>query len=183
MRDISLHLLDIIQNSISANATAIEISMVIDSEKDTLCVTIADNGKGMSEELLKRVESPFTTTRTTRKVGLGIPLFKEGALSSGGTFRIESTLGIGTTVQAVYGFSHIDRPPLGDVAGTLQVIIIGNPDIDFIFRAEYGGAIYQMDTKEVKETLEDVPITDLDVQQWLQNDLIEGIQDTFGGVI
>ncbi len=183
MRDISLHLMDIVQNSITANAKLVEISMVIDSEKDTLCVTIADNGKGMSKELLERVESPFTTTRTTRKVGLGIPLFKEGALISGGSFHIESALGVGTTVCAVYGFSHIDRPPLGDVAGTLVLLVVSNPDIDFTFHAEYGGALYDMDTREVKQTLDGVPITELDVQQWLQDDLVQGIQDTFGGVI
>ena len=183
MRDISLHLLDIVQNSITANATLIRISMTIDSESDTLSVRIADNGRGMSKELLERVESPFTTTRTTRKVGLGIPLFKEGALLSGGSFRIESTLGVGTTVCAVYGFSHIDRPPMGDVAGTLQLLVVSNPDIDFAFYAEYGGALYEMDTREVKKALEGVPITDLDVQKWLQDDLVQGIKDTFGGVI
>jgi anti-sigma regulatory factor (Ser/Thr protein kinase) len=183
MKDISLHLMDIVQNSIAADATLVEISVAIDGGADELRVSISDNGKGMDETLLKRVESPFSTTRTTRKVGLGIPLFKAGALLTGGSFDIRSTPGKGTTVVAIYGFSHIDRPPLGDVAGTVHMIIACNPETDICFNATYGASAYTLDTREIKQVLDGVPINDPGVLQWIQQALAEGLQETFGGVV
>jgi anti-sigma regulatory factor (Ser/Thr protein kinase) len=183
MKDISLHLTDIVQNSITAGATHIGISVTAPGDAQTLVVTVADNGSGMSEELLRRVESPFATTRTTRKVGLGIPLFKAGAERSGGSFAIESTLGTGTTVTATYGFYHIDRPPLGDLAGTVHLLVSCNPDIDFTFTAAFGGIEYELDTREMREVLQGVPLTDPDVSAWLRQSLNDGINEIFGGVI
>lgn len=183
MKDISLHLMDIVQNSITANATLIEIVFAIDTATEELTVTIRDNGKGMPEELLKRVESPFATTRTTRKVGLGIPLFKAGAERSGGRFSISSEVGKGTTVCAVYGLYNIDRPPLGDLAGTMHMLVVCNPDIDFDFKASYDSECFELDTREVRKVLGSVPLNDPGVGQWLEENFVEGLEDIFGGVI
>ena len=120
MTEISLNILDVAQNSISAGAKLIEISVVADIKSDTLTVVIKDNGCGMDEEKLKKVIDPFFTTRTTRKVGLGIPFYKLAAENTGGTFNITSQLGLGTTVTAVFGLSHIDRMPLGDINFTIH---------------------------------------------------------------
>jgi len=116
MRDISLHILDIAENSIRAGASLIGISVIMSDSADTLTVEITDNGCGMSREMTERAVSPFTTSRTTRKVGLGIPLFAAGCESTGGSLTIESAPGEGTKLTAVYRNSHIDRPPLGDIA-------------------------------------------------------------------
>ena len=120
MKEISLHIMDIVQNSITANAKLIEISLVIDRKKDVISITIKDNGKGMSKEMLANVTSPFVTTRTTRRVGLGISLFKAGAEGSGGSFTITSEEGAGTELTASYVLDNIDRPPIGDFAGTAK---------------------------------------------------------------
>ena len=132
MKEISLHIMDIVQNSITANAALIELFLNIQRCKNRLSIIIKDNGKGMSKEMVASVTSPFVTTRTTRKVGLGIPLFKAGAENAGGMFEISSELGKGTEVKAVYVLDHIDRPPIGDFAGTVHSIIVCNPGIDFV---------------------------------------------------
>lgn len=183
MKDISLHLLDIVQNSIRAEATCIEVGLHIHTADEMLTVVIRDNGKGMDDELLKRVESPFATTRTTRKVGLGIPLFKASAERSGGRFSIESELGVGTVVTAQFGLFNIDRPPLGELADTLHMLIVCNPEVDFVIDGSYDEAHFHLDTREVRQVLGPVPLNDPEVGQWLRENLSEGIQEIFGGVI
>ena len=119
MRELSLHILDLAQNSLTAGASRLDIIVEIDHKKDLVAITLSDDGKGMAPDFLKTVTSPFTTTRTTRKVGLGIPMFKENAELTGGTFSIESTVGVGTKMRAGFVLSSIDRPPLGDLAATM----------------------------------------------------------------
>ncbi len=177
MKDISLNVLDIVQNSITAKADLIQISIDIDDVKDMLTVTIEDNGIGMDEGMVEAVKSPFTTTRTTRKVGLGIPMFMERAESSGGSFEIESVLGAGTKLKAVYGLSHIDRPPLGEIGETVYTLIICNPDIDFNFTYSIGGKVFSLDTKEVRAVLGDIPLNSLDVSEWIRATVNEGIAE------
>ena len=134
MKELSLHLLDIAQNSISAGAGNIEIYVCESVEKDRMILSITDDGRGMSKDFLSRVADPFTTTRKTRKVGMGIPLFKLAAELTGGTFSIDSTLGKGTVVTAVFIPSHIDMPPLGDMTGTMLALIQGSPQLEFVYR-------------------------------------------------
>ena len=180
MRDISMHILDIAQNSIRANASLIEIGVAIDENKDLLIVTVEDNGNGMSPEMLSSVTSPFTTSRTQRNVGLGIPLFAASCERAGGTLNIDSKLSKGTTLCAKYKCSHIDRPPLGDIAQTVYTLTILNPLLDFVFRAEKE-SVYVYDTRQIKKTLGSVPITNGDVQEFIIGYLSEGITEVFGG--
>ena len=133
MTEISLNILDVAQNSVRADATLIAIRVEVDTVKDLLTVVIKDDGCGMTKEQIKKVEDPFFTTRTTRKVGLGVPFFKMAALSAGGSFEILSTPGEGTTVEAVFGLSHIDRMPLGDINSTIHTLITMNTHIDFVY--------------------------------------------------
>ena len=148
MQEISLNILDLAQNSISAKATLIEISVSEKPDDDTLTVTITDNGCGMSQQQLKAVTDPFYTTRTTRKVGLGVPFFKMAAEMSGGSFGIDSKIGAGTCVRGVFGLSNIDRMPLGDINGTIAALIYCNPEIDFVYTRARGDKSFTLDTRE-----------------------------------
>ncbi|WIF94409.1 sensor histidine kinase [Caminicella sporogenes] len=177
MKELSMHILDIAQNSISANASLIEIIIDEDIEKDILTIIIKDNGKGMNEEILKRVTNPFYTSRTTRKVGLGIPMFKAAAEACSGFFEIKSKIGEGTTVKAVFKYSHIDRAPLGNMVDTLLTLILSNPNIDFIYVHKKNNKSYILNTKEIKEILGEVPINNIDVLKWIKDNLKEGLKD------
>ncbi len=180
MRDISLHILDIAENSIRANSTLVDISMTVNKASDELVITIGDNGSGMSKEMLESVKSPFITSRTTRKVGLGIPLFTASCEATGGHLDIESEPGVGTKLTAHLGFSHIDRPPLGDIAETIATLTIMNPSIDFAFSANSGEA-FEYDTRQIKATLGDVPVTHPQVMAFIREYLQEGLKQVFGG--
>jgi anti-sigma regulatory factor (Ser/Thr protein kinase) len=180
MRDISLHILDIAENSIRAGASLVTISMELDKSKDTLTVGIEDNGCGMSEEMLARVKSPFATSRTTRNVGLGIPLFTAGVENTGGSLEIASSPGKGTKLTAVYKYSHIDRPPMGDIAETIYTLTLLNPQIDFVFSAKKDDA-FLYDTREIKAALGGVSVSEPEVSKFIREFLQEGIAQVFGG--
>jgi len=139
MEDLSLHILDIVENSIAAGAKNIVIKIIEEQKKDLLTIEIIDDGKGMDKKTLKKVLDPFYTTRNTRKVGLGLPLLAQSAKESGGSIKIESEPCKKTMVKATFGCSHIDCKPLGDVGETLKVLIVGNPDINFIFEYQKDG--------------------------------------------
>lgn len=173
MRELSLNVLDIVQNSISAKATVIEIELFEHIEKDLLEINIFDNGKGMTEEQVKSVIDPFFTTRTTRKVGLGIPLFKMAAEMSGGRLDIKSEIGKGTRVYTSYGYSNVDRMPVGDMNGTVSMLIRMNPDIDFVYTHSINEKSYVLDTRELRKQLEDVPLDTPDVIDWIEEYLNE----------
>ncbi|MGI6224887.1 MAG: ATP-binding protein [Peptococcales bacterium] len=175
MRDLSLHILDIVQNSVAANATKIEIWIKEDMANDLLEITIKDNGKGMSQDELTKVIDPFYTSRTTRKVGLGIPLFKANAELCDGKFQIDSRLGIGTEVFASFQHSHIDRVPLGDIIGTIISILAVNPETELLLKIDSDGHLFTFDTEEIKVTLEDVPINTPLVLDWIKLYLTENI--------
>ena len=177
MRELSLNVMDIAQNSISAGASLITIRVEEDRPADTLSISVEDNGKGMSEETVKKVIDPFYTTRTTRSVGLGVPLFKMEAEMTGGSFQIDSQLGVGTTLTAVFKPSSVDMIPLGDIDGTVQLLISCNPTLDFIFhrslRTGEGGE-FSLQTAELREVLgEDVPLDTPDVVLWIKDYLAE----------
>ena len=181
MTEISLNVLDIANNSISANASLIDIKVQIHRELDTLTIIIADNGCGMTEEQLKKVEDPFFTTRTTRGVGLGIPFFKMAALSTGGSFHISSTPGVGTTVAAVFKLSHIDRMPLGDMNSTMHTLITLNAHIDFLYTYVFDEKQFILDTREFREILNDVPFHTPEVSAYIKAYLEENQLETDGG--
>ena len=173
MTEISLNILDVAQNSVRAEASLTRISVKADTYKDTLEVIIEDNGCGMTEEQLKNVEDPFFTTRTTRKVGLGIPFFKHAAESTGGSFEIASQVGKGTTVTAVFGLSHIDRMPLGDMTSTIHTIITMNPSLDFVYEYQIDDRKFSLDTREFREILGDVPFNSPEVSEYIKDYLKE----------
>ena len=153
MEDLSLHILDIAQNSIRAGATRVALEITEDPAADELRFTIADNGCGMTEEQLAKLHDPFFTTRTTRRVGLGIPLLKQGAEQAGGGISVTSAPGKGTTVAARYQLANIDRPPLGDVAATIWTLIVMNEDVAFTYRHRRGDATFEINTDELKKLL------------------------------
>jgi len=176
MKELSLHVLDIAQNSITADANLIEIMVSEDFVANTLSITISDDGKGMSKEFLKKVRDPFTTTRTSRGVGMGIPLFESAAISCDGCFDITSQLGIGTNVFAQFAHNHIDRQPLGNIAETITTLVFGNPTIDFVYKYNVNGGTFEFDTRIIKETLSGVPIDALEVILWIKGYINEGME-------
>ncbi|SHJ81911.1 ATP-binding protein [Paramaledivibacter caminithermalis] len=177
MRELSMHILDIAQNSISAGASVIKIVIDENLDKDILTIIVEDNGKGMDKEELLRVTNPFFTSRTTRRVGLGIPMFKASAEACDGTFYIDSAKGKGTYVKATFKHSHIDRVPLGNMADTMVVLISSNTNIDFVYKHKKNDKIYMLDTKEIKEVLGEVPINSIEVLEWVKNNVIEGLKE------
>jgi signal transduction histidine kinase len=185
MRDISLHLLDIIENSVRAQASVIDIDIEIEIIKNQLWISIKDNGTGMDSETIELTQDPFYTTKEERvkKVGLGIPLFKHNAEISNGSFKIISLPGNGTELQAVFQFDHVDRIPLGNIADTMISVIIGHQEVDFnlslIRRTLSGEELdYNLSTQIIKAELGDIPLTYPDVIQFIENDIKEGIIKT-----
>jgi anti-sigma regulatory factor (Ser/Thr protein kinase) len=167
MRELSLNILDVAQNSITAGASLITIEIDESLVDHTLLIGIYDNGKGMSEEQVKSVIDPFFTTRTTRKVGMGIPLFKMAAEQTGGGLEIESEIGVGTRVRAHFKTDSVDFTPLGDVASTVQMLITMNTDRDFLYKHSVDGKEFVADTREIKGILGDVPLDTYEVSQWI----------------
>lgn len=168
MRELSLNILDIAQNSISAGAQLIEISVAEDTAKALLTVTVADNGCGMDDDQLRNVCDPFFTTRTTRKVGMGIPLFRLAAEQTGGKLDISSKKGEGTVISAVFHTDSIDFTPLGDIASTVTLLISMNTDRDFVYRREVDKNSFELDTRQMKKILDGVPLNEPEVVQWMK---------------
>ncbi len=177
MKELSLNILDIAENSVKAEATLTEITIVED--KELLSIIIRDDGCGMDAETLAMVTDPFYTTRTTRKVGLGIPLLKMACEQTGGSLSIESVKRIessplhGTTVKAVFNKNHIDFTPLGDVISSITVLIQGHPNTDFLFKHETERGTVSLDTRELRTVLEDVPLNTYEVLEWIRENLEE----------
>ena len=175
MREIALHLLDIAENSVAANATRVEILVDEDLRNDRLKTVVQDNGKGMDAEMLARVADPFVTTRTTRNVGLGIPLFKAAAEACNGYFIIDSKLGEGTCLEAEFQHSHIDRMPLGDLSGTMLHLVIGHPEVHWLFQYQVGDKAFTFDDDPIKEELAGVSLTEPVILTFLRQMLEEGV--------
>lgn len=174
MKELSLHLLDIVQNSIAAGAAEVEIAFRFHGSWLTL--TIEDNGRGMEPEFLASVLDPFTTSRTTRSVGLGLPLLRLTAEQTGGGLRVESAVNRGTLVRAELDTGHIDCPPMGDLGETLSLLIQGAPEVNFVFEYAREGAGFRLDTRELREILgEDVSLAEPEVVLWLKEYLAEGL--------
>lgn len=177
MKELSLNILDIVENSVKAKATLTEISL--NETENKLTLMIKDNGCGMSEEVLNGVTNPFYTTRTTRKVGLGLPLLKMAAEQTGGKMTVESVsekddaINHGTTVTALFFTDHIDFTPLGDVVESILTLIQGHPDTDFLFTHKMKEKCVQLDTRQLREVLEGVPLNTYDVICWIREYLQE----------
>ena len=175
MKELSLNILDIVQNSVKAEATLIEIIIDENIDDDKLTIVVSDNGCGMSPEFLSRVRDPFTTTRTTRRVGMGIPLFELAAQQAGGSLEITSDEGVGTCVTARVQYNHIDRAPVGDMAGTMVTLVSVNPEINFIYIHRVNNSEFVFDTQEIKEILGDVPLDSTEVLSWIMDYITEGL--------
>lgn len=182
MRELSLNVMDVAQNSVRAQASLVRITVSESDKDDRLMISIEDNGCGMTEEQVSQVIDPFFTTRTTRKVGLGVPLFKLSAEQTGGSFDIKSKPGEGTLTEASYIKSHVDMTPLGDINSTVEILIRCNPDIDFVFTRSTDSGSFTLDTRELREVLGDVSLDTPDVLEWIKQYLEEQTQIILGGV-
>ena len=182
MRELSLNILDITENSVSAGASLIEIDILENTSEKNLSVVIRDNGRGMSEEMVRNVRDPFCTTRTTRKVGMGIPLFKMAAEMTGGHLELSSELGAGTEIAAHFKTDSIDFTPLGDIDATILTLITMHEDIDFIYRFKIDENEFVLKTSELKAILGEVSFNDTDVRMWLKDYISEQTQIIRGGV-
>ena len=179
MRDLSMHVLDIAQNSIKAGASLVTVTFVRD-ENGLLTFRVDDDGCGMPPDFLERVTDPFTTTRTTRKVGLGIPMLKQSAEMCGGTFGIESTVGVGTSVFASFDTRNIDCIPLGDICDSLLTLVVLNPEEpEFLFHAESAENSAVFDTRQIREVLGGIPLNEPDIIAWMK----ESIEEEFKPIL
>ena len=168
MKELSLNILDIAQNSISAGASLTEIVVNENTKENTLLIGIYDNGCGMTEEQVKSVIDPFFTTRTTRKVGMGIPLFKMSCEQTGGKFTIESQKGVGTKINALYKTDSVDFTPLGDIAATIVTIVSMNSDKEFLYKRVLDDKEFIFSTVEIKKILDGVPLSEPSVMSWIE---------------
>lgn len=173
MKELSLNLLDIAENSVRAGATRVEIDVFDLKKEDVVSLEIRDNGCGMSPEFLASVTDPFTTTRTTRRVGLGLPLLKMEAEQAEGGFEIESEVGKGTRTKAWFKRSNIDMPPLGDLSGSMITLIQGSPEIDFIYRRRTDAGEFTLSIPEAREELGGISVGEPEILAWIGEYLAE----------
>ena len=184
MKELSLNILDITYNSVKAKADKIEIFVSEKESENLVEITIRDNGCGMDEGVLNRVTDPFVTTRTTRKVGLGIPLFKQSAEDADGTFSIHSKVGEGTEVYASFRLDHLDRAPIGDMSSTLTSLIQANDRIHFVYTHTTDLGTFVLDTDELHAQLGDeIPLSEPAVLNWIGEYINENLEDIQGGKI
>jgi hypothetical protein len=175
LREIALHLLDIAENSVAAGARNIEITIEEDLKHDRLKATVQDDGRGMDGQLLSRITDPFVTSRATRKVGLGIPFLKAAAEACDGNLCISSVPGQGTRLEVSFQRSHIDRMPLGDIAGTILTLVVGYPTTHWVFNYRADGAEFSFDDEPLKRELEGISLTEPWVLGFIRNLLQEGV--------
>lgn len=183
MLELSLHVLDLLQNALEAGATCIQLEIVEDVARNCLSISVEDNGRGMNEKALARIDDPFFTTRTSRRVGLGIPLLKAAARRCNGDVKVISQLGVGTRVEAYFERDHIDRAPLGDMIGTLLSFVLTAPAdgkrCDMRYTHHLDGHTFTFDTREIREALGDVPLTHPRVRRWMEDFLQQGFADLY----
>ncbi len=178
MKELSLHILDLVQNCVSAGASLIEIIIEESLINDFMKITIKDDGCGMDKDLIEKIRNPFFTTRTTRRVGLGIPLMEAACERCQGNLTIESEKGIGTIVTASFKHSHIDRAPLGNMVDTFITIILGKTEIDYIYKHKIDDKEFTIDTRQLKTILgEEVSISNSDVLAWINEYINDGLRN------
>jgi len=174
MRELSLHILDIVQNSVAACADAVTISIEEDTERDVLSFSVADNGRGMEQETADHAADSDYTTRTTGKGGAGLPLLKAVAIACNGSFAIESSPGAGTLVTASFPMRHTDRPPLGDMVSTMLALMTGREEIEYHYRHRKGSRVFAFASRDLTTVLDGLPFHHPEVYRWLKEYLIEG---------
>jgi len=168
VRELSLHVLDVLENALAADATLIELEINEDSAANRLSIRVTDNGRGMDAETVARVSDPFFTTRTTRDIGLGLPLFRAAAQRCNGDLTLRSQRGVGTEVLAEFERDHLDRAPLGDMKSTLLGVILSDRVRDLRYEHRVDGRSFGLDTRELRAVLGDVPFTHPSVRDWLE---------------
>lgn len=174
MNNLSFHITDIVANSIRAGASEITIAIAI--KEGVISIEVKDNGCGMDQETVRRAANPFYTTRTTRRVGLGLPFLIQNAEQAGGNITIDSSPGKGTGVVARFVAGHIDCPPWGDLPGTIAMTITGNPDVNLSFTYETDLHTFAISTEELKEALEGIPLSLPKVTVWLNEMIRENVR-------
>jgi len=176
LEDLSLHILDVVENAIAAKARRIEISVLEEIEEDRLTIEIKDDGIGMDEEVRQKAADPFFTTRTSRRVGLGLSFLAQAAEEAGGKLEIESRPGDGTKVKATFQYGHIDRKPLGSMTETIVMLFLGNPDVDFHYIHVKGERSYTLKSEWMREKFHGQASMTPDAIQWLKKHLQEGLE-------
>lgn len=177
MKEMSMHILDIATNSVRAEAKNVDILVKEDIVQNKFEFVIKDDGKGMTKQMLESIKDPFTTSRTLRKVGLGIPLLSQNCQICGGYLDIESEVDVGTTLTSMLEYNHIDRPPLGDIASTVAGLITSNESINIKYTHEYNETSFDISTNELLEELDGVPLTEISVMKWLRDFIKENIEE------
>jgi len=177
MEDLSLHILDVVENSIKAKAGRIEIRLRDDAAGDQITLEIADDGAGMDADTLNKALDPFFSTKETRRIGLGLPLLAETARAANGDFSIESLPGKGTKVTATFQASHIDMKPLGDIALTVVTLIMGHPEVDILYSHRIDQTHYSLDTREIKAQLNGISIASPEVIRFIRDHIKEGLDN------
>ena len=177
MKELSLHILDIAQNSIRAKASQINIYIIESIKNDIFKIIIEDDGEGMSKETISKVTDPFFTSRTTRKVGLGLSLLKQNAEKCEGNFNFFSEVGLGTKLIASFKYSHWDRPELGDISGVIVILATSNPNINFVYQHITDKGTYIFDTNKIKQTLGEIPINDIHLHYYLKEMIFENLSE------
>jgi hypothetical protein len=172
--------MDIIENGVNAGADLIHLSIMEDRKGNRLQINITDNGPGIPTDMLERVTDPFFTTRKTRRVGLGLSLFREASRRCDGEFKITSEEGKGTAVEATFRLDHIDLAPMGDLASTMTTLIMGNPDVDFVYTHDIQGRTYHLDTQAIKKELDGIPIQDPKVLKYIGDSILNSLKDLEG---
>ncbi|MEA2101012.1 MAG: ATP-binding protein [Thermodesulfobacteriota bacterium] len=177
MLELALHVLDIAENSTRAGAILVQIQIVEDVKGDILSLEIKDDGIGMDSQGIEGAMDPFFTTKKVRRIGLGLPMLSQASHAAGGAFSIESQPGKGTMIRASFQYSHIDRQPLGDMPGVIAMLILGNPDIDFCYTHHKNAQEYTLDTREIREELDGIPINHMEVISLIRDNIRQGLLD------
>ena len=177
MLELASHILDIAENSIRAGARLVEIIINEDEKENLLSIEINDDGSGMSKEEIKKVFDPFYTTKTVRRIGLGIPLLSEAAQRAGGNLHLDSIKGEGTKLTATFQLDHLDRQPMGNILSTIRNLIAGNSSVDFIYKHRHNDRRFSLDTREIRKEIDDLPINHFEILKYIRGVIEEGLSE------
>ena len=177
MLELAAHILDIAENSIRAGATLVEIIINEDEKENLLSIEINDDGSGMSKEEIKKVFDPFYTTKTVRRIGLGIPLLSEAAQRAGGNLHLDSIKGEGTKLTATFQLDHLDRQPMGNILSTIRNLIAGNSSVDFIYKHRHNDRRFSLDTREIRKEIGDLPINHPEILKYIRGVIEDGLSE------
>ncbi len=177
MLELAAHILDIAENSVRAGAKIVEITVEEDSAKNLLTIEINDDGSGMTEEEIKKAFDPFYTTKKVRRFGLGIPLLADAAQRAGGSLDLQSKKGKGTSLKATFQLDHLDRQPMGDISATIINLIAGNSFVDFIYKHRHNDRRFSLDTREIRNEIDDLPINHFEILKYIRGVIDEGLSE------